>query len=72
MERTPVSFGPGVFLFTSGVTMGEKVFETLDGLVDILIERGIDISAPSDRDYAIRVIGKNGYYNLINGILCSA
>lgn len=47
--------------------MGEKVFETLDGLVDILIDRGVSISDPTDRDYAISVIEKNGYYNLING-----
>lgn len=65
MERTPVSFGPGVFL--CGGNMEEKVFKTLDELVDILIERGIDIPDESERDYAKRVINKYGYYNLING-----
>ncbi len=47
--------------------MEEKVFKTLDELVDILKKRGIKISDASDYDYAKRVIEKNGYYNLING-----
>ena len=66
MERTPVSFGPGVFLFYGGF-MEEKVFKTLDDLVDLLIERGIDIPDDSSRDYAKNVLEKHGYYNLING-----
>lgn len=47
--------------------MEEKVFKSLDELVDILIDRGIDIPDASARDYAKRVLEKNGYYNLVNG-----
>lgn len=47
--------------------MEEKVFKTLDELVDILKQRGVDIPDSSARDYAKRVLEKNGYYNLING-----
>lgn len=47
--------------------MNEKEFKTLDELVDILIERGVDIPDSSARDYAKRVLHKHGYYNLING-----
>ena len=67
LERTPVSFGPGVFLFYNGGNMDEKSFKTLDELVDILISRGIEINDASDRAYAKRVLERNGYYNLING-----
>ncbi|RGJ21333.1 Abi family protein [Coprococcus comes] len=58
--------GPGSFYFTE-VIMEEKVFKTLDELVNLLIKRGIKIDNPSDYDYAKRVLEKNGYYNLING-----
>jgi abortive infection bacteriophage resistance protein len=47
--------------------MEEKVFKTLDELIDILISRGIDISNSSERDYAKKILSKIGYYNLING-----
>ena len=47
--------------------MEEKVFKPLDDLVDLLKQRGIDIPDASSRDYAKRVLEKNGYYNLING-----
>ena len=47
--------------------MEEKVFKTLDELVDLLIKRGVKIDNPSDYAYAKRVLEKNGYYNLING-----
>lgn len=47
--------------------MEEKSFKTLDELVDILIDRGIEINNDSDRAYAKRVLERNGYYNLING-----
>lgn len=66
LERTPVSFGPGVFLFYGGI-MEEKVFKTLDNLVDLLEERGIDMPDDTSREYAKRVLEKHGYYNLING-----
>lgn len=66
MERTRVSFGPRVFLFMEAF-MEEKVFKTLDDLVALLQERGIDIQDASAHDYAKRVLEKHGYYNLING-----
>lgn len=66
LERTPVSFGPGVFLIYGG-SMAEKIFKTLDDLVDLLKERGVDIPDASSRDYAKRVLEKHGYYNLVNG-----
>lgn len=47
--------------------MEEKTFKTLDELVDLLIERGIDIQDASSRNYAKQVLEKHGYYNLING-----
>ena len=47
--------------------MEEKVFKTLDELVDLLIERGVSIKDASDRAYAKRILERNGYYNLING-----
>ena len=47
--------------------MTEKVFKTLDDLVDLLKERGVDIPDASSRDYAKRILEKHGYYNLING-----
>ena len=47
--------------------MEEKVFKTLDELVDLLKERGISIDDASSRDYAKQVLEKHGYYNLING-----
>ena len=47
--------------------MEEKVFKTLDELVTLLQERGIDIQDASARDYAKRVLEKHGYYNLVNG-----
>ena len=52
-----MSFGPGVFYFYVGF-MEEKVFKTLDELVDILKQRGIDIPDSSARDYAKRVLEK--------------
>ncbi len=58
--------GPGSFILQV-IIMEEKVFRTLDELVDILIARGIDIPDSSERDYAKRVLERNGYYNLING-----
>ena len=47
--------------------MEEKVFKTLDDLVDLLKERGVAIDDASSRDYAKRVLEKHGYYNLVNG-----
>ena len=62
-----MSFGPGVFYFLRRFYGRKKFFKTLDELVDILKQRGIDIPDSSARDYAKRVLEKNGYYNLING-----
>lgn len=47
--------------------MDEKVFKTLDELVELLKSRGISINNDSEVDYAKRVLEKHGYYNLING-----
>ena len=66
MERTPVSFGPGVFLFYGG-TMADKVFKTHDELIALLISRGIDISTPEHKSFAKKALQHKGYYNLING-----
>lgn len=49
--------GPGSFIFYGGF-MEEKAFKTLDELVDILKQRGIDIPDSSARDYAKRVLEK--------------
>lgn len=47
--------------------MDEKVFKTLDQLVELLKSRGVDIPDDAEADYAKRVLEKHGYYNLING-----
>lgn len=47
--------------------MDEKSFKTLDELVELLKQRGIDIPDASSYEYAKNVLGKIGYYNLING-----
>ena len=65
MERTPVSFGPGVFLFMED-TM-DKVFKTHDELISLLISRGVDISTPEHKSFAKKALQHKGYYNLING-----
>lgn len=67
MERTPVSFGPGVFLFSKEHTMSDKPFKNYDELIDILNKRGLSITTDEEKDYAKTVLSKEGYYNLING-----
>lgn len=47
--------------------MEEKVFKSMDDMIDLLISRGIDIPNTTERDYAKNVLNKIGYYNLING-----
>lgn len=47
--------------------MADKPFRTYDELIDILKNRGVDISTPEDRSYAKTVLSQEGYYNLING-----
>lgn len=47
--------------------MSEKPFKTYDELIQLLIERGIDISTPELRSYAKKRLQHEGYYNLING-----
>ena len=66
MERTPVSFGPGVFLFLRRFSM-EKVFKTYDEQISILNARGITISSPEEKSVAKKALQHYGYYNLING-----
>ena len=47
--------------------MSEKPFKTYDELIDILRSRGISITTPEEKKYAITVLSQEGYYNLING-----
>ena len=47
--------------------MGEKKFLSIDEQIDLLIKRGFSITTPTERDYAKRVLKRNGYYNIING-----
>lgn len=47
--------------------MEEKVFKTYDQMIDILKNRGIDLSTPELRGMAKRSLQHEGYYNLING-----
>lgn len=61
-----MSFGPGVFLFTEEA-MEEKVFKTYEQMLDILKERGIDLSTSELRGRAKRSLQHEGYYRLING-----
>lgn len=45
----------------------EKTFKTYDELLDILSDRGIDLSSPELRGRAKCALQHEGYYNLING-----
>lgn len=65
MERTPVSFGPGVFFW--GNIMSDKPFKTHDELISLLISRNVDISTPEQKSFAKKALQHEGYYNLING-----
>ena len=47
--------------------MQEKIFITLDEMIDLLKSRGIVFSSDSDIDYAKRLLENTGYYALING-----
>ncbi|MDD3747247.1 MAG: Abi family protein [Anaerostipes sp.] len=47
--------------------INDKIFRTHDELIQSLKLRGIDISSPSDKDYALQVLSQIGYYNLVNG-----
>ena len=47
LERTPVSFGPGVFFIMRGIM--EKEFKKHDELIQILDDRGIDFSGPKSK-----------------------
>lgn len=66
MERTPVSFGPGVFFILGGIFM-DKVFKTYDEQIALLNSRGIEISTSIERSDAKKALQHYGYYNLING-----
>ena len=54
---------------TSGneINKTEKVFKTFDELIDLLAERGVDLDGKAKRNYALKVLEKHGYYNIING-----
>ena len=47
--------------------MSDKPFKTYDELITILQNRGIELNSDSDKEYAQRILSKEGYYNLING-----
>ncbi len=47
--------------------MEEKVFKTLDDLIQLLKDRGISIDDDAAYAYAKNVLDTHGYYNLING-----
>lgn len=61
-DHTPVSYGPGVFLY--GGTVVEKIFSTTSAQLEKLRARGMVIS---DDSRAKRTIEMENYYNLING-----
>ena len=47
--------------------MPDKIFRKHDELINLLIERGVDISTPKARRFAKTRLQHEGYYNLING-----
>ncbi len=47
--------------------MVDKIFKDYDELIEIMRERGIVLDTPNDKDYARRLLEREGYYNLING-----
>ena len=59
LERTPVSFGPGVFLFVTEEN-DQKNFKTYDEMISLLLSRGIDIAPPEQRSYAKSVYSMKG------------
>lgn len=70
LERTPVSFGPGVFFYTKlrkVSIMAEKEFKTYDEMIALLISRNMEIASPSQKRKAKFILQRNGYYNVING-----
>ena len=67
LERTPVSFGPGVFLLIGDLMTKTKPFKTHNELIALLEERGIDFSSSESKSFAKKNLQRIGYYNLING-----
>lgn len=65
LERTPVSFGPGVFLLLGDVMT--KIFKSHDEQVDLLIGRGLSVKTSENRANVKRCLQRTGYYKLING-----
>ncbi|MCR5700849.1 MAG: hypothetical protein K6G76_01745 [Lachnospiraceae bacterium] len=47
--------------------MSEKVFKNHNELIELLIERGVDISSSEAKRFAKTRLQHEGYYNLING-----
>lgn len=47
--------------------MSSKPFMTHDQLIELLINRGVDFSAPDSKSFAKKKLQRIGYYNLING-----
>ncbi|MCL2865431.1 MAG: Abi family protein [Lachnospiraceae bacterium] len=47
--------------------MTEKEFKTFEELINLLAERGMDLNGKAKRNYALKVLEKHGYYNIING-----
>ena len=45
----------------------DKPFKTHEELIELLKNRGIDISTQDDEIYAKNILSKEGYYNIING-----
>lgn len=69
MERTPVSFGPGVFFILGGIFM-DKVFKTYDEQIALLNSRGIEISTSIERSDAKRRFNIMGIIILLMDIKC--
>lgn len=60
MERTPVSFGPGVFYFTEVYVVNEKPFKIHEELLTQLEARGIIYNDSSSRSFAKKKLQRIG------------
>ena len=47
--------------------MSDKIFKTYEEQISILVSRGINISTNEERDFALSILSREGYYNTING-----
>ena len=68
-KKHTLSFGCMFSLYqnTKVEHMKEKTFKNFNQLIDLLASRGMDVSGKSKRNYALKVLEKHGYYNIING-----